>query len=188
LTDDFFVLNPQSMPQRVAYEHAFYNAYAQLTDNRLVRDLWLWDDEAQCVQTRIRYEDQVIFGWRDADGNLLSALAVSLNAEEFQAGMFGFKRDHNSPNRRSCEILNLITTPHFKQSAIRGFYTFVAGYGFRALREMGYNIAYSTCTPRRKRGYVFLGANILDETVMNQESRFLLLWDFNQILNNPPRR
>jgi len=188
LTDEFFVLNPRISEERIAYERAFYDAYNQLTDNRLVRDLWLWDDEARRLRTRIHYDDQVIFGWRDMHGNLLCALAASVNPREFQAGMFGFQREPDASQRRSCEILNLITTPHLRQSAVRAFYTFVAGYGFQSLRKMGYDVGYSTCTRRRKRVYVFLGGQVLGENVIKDESRYMLLWDFHEILDAPPRR
>lgn len=50
------------------YERHFYQAYARLADNKLVRLIWDWDDERQRVRTKIPYADQVIYGARDTSG------------------------------------------------------------------------------------------------------------------------
>ncbi|MEO0565268.1 MAG: hypothetical protein AAF125_24390, partial [Chloroflexota bacterium] len=89
---ELFILDPTDAIQREHYERAFYHAYAGLTDNGLIRELWMWDDTAERLQTRIPYEDQIIFGWRETNGDLLAAFAVNLSPFQFQAGAFGFDR------------------------------------------------------------------------------------------------
>ena len=86
MADEFFILDPHNADERAAYEYAFYHAYANLTDNRLVRDLWLWDDAHERLQTRIPYQDQKIFCWRNDKNELLAALAASLNPNQFSSG------------------------------------------------------------------------------------------------------
>ena len=73
------------------YERTFYQSYAGLTDNKLVRLIWDWDDERQRARTKIPYADQVIYSERDADGKLTGAMAVNLNwPDAFQGQAFGF--------------------------------------------------------------------------------------------------
>jgi hypothetical protein len=69
-----------SDPAQVAeYEGHFYQAYAALTDNTLVRLIWDWDDAAQRLRARIPYADQVIYCLRDDHGRLAGAMAVNVN-------------------------------------------------------------------------------------------------------------
>ena len=69
------------------YERHFYQAYARLADNKLVRLIWDWDDAQQRARTKIPYADQVIYTARDSGGRLAAAMAVNLNCPAaFQGG------------------------------------------------------------------------------------------------------
>jgi hypothetical protein len=73
------------------YERHFYQAYARLADNKLVRLIWDWDDARQRTRTKIPYADQVIYTARDTGGRLAVAMAVNLNClAAFQGEAFGF--------------------------------------------------------------------------------------------------
>ncbi|WP_300611577.1 hypothetical protein [Trebonia sp.] len=162
------------------YERHFYRAYAGLTDNKLVRLIWDWDDAGQRIRTRISYADQVIYTARDPGGRLTVAMAVNLNPAEFQAAAFGFSPP-DEPGTRFCEILNVMTTPHHRETARATYGSFIQGFGYGDLVAQGFEVAYSTCTRRRLRPYQLLGAGVLGQASINGEERFFLRWPIRQL-------
>lgn len=162
------------------YERHFYRAYAGLTDNKLVRLIWHWDDARQRVRTKISYADQVIYTARDPGGRLTVAMAVSLNPAEFQAAAFGFIPP-GEPGTRCCEILNVMTTPHHRETARATYGAFIQGFGYGDLVAQGFDVAYSTCTRRRLRPYQRLGARIVAQRVIDGEERFFLRWPIREL-------
>jgi hypothetical protein len=156
------------------YERHFYQAYARLADNKLVRLIWDWDDERQRVRAKIPYADQVIYSARDADGRLAAAMAVNLSyPARAQAAAFGFDPVDGDG---CCEILNVIATPHHRETARAAYESFISGFGYEDLVSHGFEAAYSTCTRRRLRPYQRLGAQVLGQTTIAGEARFFLRW------------
>ena len=156
------------------YERHFYRAYARLADNKLVRLIWDWDDERQRVRAKIPYADQVIYSARDADGRLAAAMAVNLSyPAQAQAAAFGFNPVDDAG---CCEILNVIATPHHRETARASYESFISGFGYEDLASHGFVAAYSTCTRRRLRPYRRLGAEVLGQTTIAGEERFFLRW------------
>ena len=162
--------------QVTEYERHFYDAYAGLADNKLVRLIWEWDDTRQRLRTRIPYSDQVIYSARDTRGRLAVAMAVNLRyPAEFQAAAFGFPRAGGA-KARYCEILNVITTVHHSETARATYGSFISGFGYSDLVTQGFEVAYATCTRRRLRPYQRLGAQVLAETSIDGEARYFLQW------------
>jgi hypothetical protein len=156
------------------YERHFYQAYARLADNKLVRLIWDWDDERQRVRTKIPYADQVIYGARDTSGRLTAAMAVNLSyPAQAQAAAFGFDPVDADG---CCEILNVMATSHHRATARASYGSFISGFGYRDLMAHGFEVAYSTCTRRRLRPYQRLGAQVVAETSIADEDRFFLRW------------
>jgi hypothetical protein len=176
-----FSILPTADAQQVAeYEHHFYQAYANLTGNTLVRQIWDWDDERQRLKTKIPYDEQVVYLWRDQHHRLLLALAVNVCSRSFQSEAFGFTPD--DPDQRWCEILNVMSTEHLHPSTAATFATRMLQDRFRELVARGFAIAYATCTRRRLRPYLHLGAKLLKETTLNGEARFFLLWPMRELV------
>jgi hypothetical protein len=160
---------------------AFCPAYARLADNKLVRLIWDWDDARQRTRTKVPYADQVIYSARDVHGRLASAMAVNLNCPAaFQAGAFGFFPP-NGPGSRCCEILNVMATPHHRDTARASYGSFISGFGYADLVARGFEAAYSTCTRRRLRPYQRLGAQVLAQALIAGEDRYFLLWPLRDL-------
>lgn len=167
------------------YERRLYGAFARLADNKLVRLIWDWDDARQRARTKISYTDQVIYSARDASGELTVAMAVNLNYPvEFQAAAFGFTPP-GGQDGRVCEILNVFTTPHHRETARASYGSFISGFGYRDLAAQGFEAACATCTRRRLRPYQRLGARVLAQAEIAGESRFFLLWPLRDLVRTP---
>lgn len=163
------------------YERHFYQAYARLADNKLVRLIWDWDDARQRTRTKIPYASQVIYTARDADGRLAAAMAVNLNCPAaFQGEAFGFAPPGQT-GERCCEILNVMATPHHRATALATYGAFVRGFGYGDLLSHGIGTAYSTCTRRRLRPYQRLGAEVLGKATLDGEDRFFLRWPLRDL-------
>jgi hypothetical protein len=181
--DRFGLLDAGDPVEVTRYERHFYHAYAGLTDNMLVRTLWDWDHTRALLRTRIPYRDQVIYAWRDRAGWPIGYLAVNLYPYRmFQGAAFGFApapvADPAAPLRSGgiCEILNLMRARHPRRATVRDYRAFVAGFAYRDLVQRGFGTAYATCTRRRLRPYLLLGAELRGRTGVRGEERFLLSW------------
>ena len=167
------------------YERTFYQSYGGLADNKLVRLIWDWDDARQRTRTKIPYADQVIYSERDTDGKLTGAMAVNLNwPDAFQGQAFGFTLP-DSPNGlggRWCEILNVMLIPQRTATARELYRRFISDFGYRDLRDQGFDIAYSTCARRLLRPYQRLGARLLGQTAINGEDRYFLCWPLRELV------
>lgn len=167
------------------YERTFYQSYAGLADNKLVRLIWDWDDDRQRTRTKIPYADQVIYSERDADGKLTGAMAVNLNwPAAFQGQAFGFVEPDslNGPGGRSCEILNVMMIPQRSATARESYRRFVSDFVYRDLYHQGFDIAYSTCVRRLLRPYQRLGARLLGQTTIDGEDRYFLCWPLGELV------
>jgi hypothetical protein len=170
------------------YERTFYQSYAGLTDNKLVRLIWDWDDERQRARTKVPYADQVIYSERDADGKLTGAMAVNLNwPAAFQGQAFGFTAPdqlnrQGGPGSRCCEILNVMLIPQRAATARESYRRFISDFGYRDLRAQGFDIAYSTCARRLLRPYQRLGAQLLGQAAINGEDRYFLCWPLGELV------
>ena len=177
----FGTIDPDDPAQVSEYERHFYHAYAGLTDNTLVRLIWDWDDARQLLRTKIPYDDQVIYSWRDRDRRLVGAMAANLRLERgFQGATFGFTPQPGAT--RSCEILNVMSANRHRRWTLVDYRAFIRDFGYGDIVARGFDVAYSTCTRRRLRPYLRLGAVLLSEGTVNGEERFFLRWPVRELL------
>ncbi|BEL05827.1 hypothetical protein Q0Z83_040180 [Actinoplanes sichuanensis] len=160
------------------YERHFYQAYTRLTDNRLVRRIWIFDDERQRVRTSIPYRDQVVYQWRPApDAEPGCYLAVNLEVKRaFQSAHYGFTPE---PGETCCEFLNVMTASPVP--AGRLFAGFIRDVGMRDLVDRGFDVAYGTCTRRLLAPYLRLGAQHAAARTIDGEERHLLRWPIGEL-------
>ncbi|WBB94880.1 MULTISPECIES: hypothetical protein [unclassified Solwaraspora] len=175
------VLDPADPAQVAEYEGDFYRAYVGLTDNRLVRLIWEWDDTGRRLRTRIPYQDQVVYCWRQPTGRLIGAMAVSVAVERgLQSASFGFSPpmspDAGRAGGRVCEILNVMHAGGGRTWTRATYTGFIRDVGYRDLASRGFDVAYATCTRRRLRPYLLLGAELLDRRTVDGEERMFLRW------------
>ncbi|WP_019500412.1 hypothetical protein [Pseudanabaena sp. PCC 6802] len=162
----FFLLDPQDPFQRNEYERAFFQAFANLTSNRLVRKLWLWDDTKQTLRTRIPYDRQLIYAVRDSDGILDAALAVNYKPSQFQSAAFGFSPP--ASDRQYCELINIFSLRNRHLHRLLQ----LLSYCFTDLRQQGCQSALGTTAERPLRSYLWAGAHLLAQTEIDGEKRY----------------
>ena len=164
-----------------AYEKAFYAAFLRATHNRLVRDLWEWDDSAGRLRTRVPYAEQAVWVQRGEDGAVEAAVAVNLAMRALQGGAFGFAcpaADAASRARgEGAEFLTCFATGGDLSLVRRhALWTGV----FDALRGLGREWALATCAPRVLPLYVRMGATVLERRVIGEEERIFLRFDLRR--------
>ena len=67
-------------------------------------------------------------------------------------------------------------------TARESYRQFISGYGYRDLRDQGFDSAYSTCVRRLLRPYQRLGAQLLGQTAVNGEERYFLRWPLAELV------
>jgi hypothetical protein len=160
-------------PAAVAeYERAFHAAFSRIAGNRLIQDLWLWDDPAQRLATRIPYRDQIVLLGRDPAGEIQTAMAFNCAMREFQSSAFDFAPPE--PTEGTCELIVFFTLGHRHLSRV------VANlvHCYAEMRARGYHTAYATTAPRPLRTYRRIGGTeVIDEREIEGEMRYFLRVD-----------
>lgn len=150
------------------YERAFYTAFVRVTGNQLIRSLWVWDDAKRQLETRIAYEDQLIFVSRNAAGKIETAIATNIACREWQAAAFSFSAPIEQET--CCEFLNFFTVGGYQLGLKLRFWEAC----FAELRRRGLNTAYATTAARLLPIYLRIGGVLLEEMEVAGEMRYFL--------------
>jgi hypothetical protein len=165
-----------SEPAAVAeYERAFYEGFVGVVGNRLIRDLWIWDDEARRLRTRVPYEDQVVFVARNGEGRIETAFATNLALRHFQSEAYGFSIEGDAAG---CgEVLTFFTLGA-KRLGERLLFVDAC---FAELRARGLHTAYTTIGPHLLLTYRRLGAEVLAAREIRGETRYFLRFSVQRL-------
>ena len=165
---NFLRLNHDNVAGVQRFEEAFYNAFSRAKANRLVRRLWIWDDGARRLRTKIAYEDQYIFVLEDSDGSIDTAAALNWRLAHYQAAQLGFSVPSGMEGH--AEILTLFSRRDADLTGLRVFLRQAA----EASLALGLRSADATCTDRLLPVYKHLGGIPLASTLIEGERRTLL--------------
>ena len=166
----FEELNLADQEIRREYESTFHDCFVQVTSNRLIHQLWVWDYAAGRVAVRIPYDQQIVLGVRDSVGRLDTAMAFNVGMQELQSAAFAFAVPHAG---RSFEILTFFSRSDRTLKMKLAFWR-------RCLEEMqarGYRDGYATTARRPLASYRRLGWRVIDETSLAGEQRYFLHYD-----------
>ncbi len=158
-------LDPSDATERARYERAFYAAFRRTSANRLVRSLWLWDDERERLAVRVPYEDQRIYVQRADSGDVNAGLAFNLLLRSFQSAAYGF-----APPEPLAGCGEFLTFFSVKPLCLASLLRLCAGV-FEDLRRGGFHTSYGTTAPRVMPLYRRLGAEVLATREINGEFR-----------------
>jgi hypothetical protein len=168
------LLDPSLPIEREEYERAFYTAFQRAVGNRLIRQLWQWDEAAGRLATRIAYEEQIIYTLRnDASGAIRIALAVNHVLRSFQSAAYGFSPPADPQG--CCEMLTVFTVGEYRLPTTLSFWRAT----FADLCARGYHTAYATTAPRVLGFYLRKGARVIDEREIDGEMRYFLSFDLS---------
>lgn len=164
-----FELLDKSNPIAVQeYEAAFYQSFSKVSTNRLVRKLWLWDDEAGRLKTRIPYEDQLICASRDESGNLHSAMAFNVALRQFQASAYDFAA--RDAKVGAFEVLTFFALATETVLVRANFWARCVAL----LSACGYHAGYATTAQRPLPMYQRAGWQVSEEREIESEMRYFI--------------
>jgi hypothetical protein len=163
----FDLLDVTSPQDRDAYERAFYTAFQRAVGNRLIRQLWTFDDAGGRLATRIPYEDQLIYVLRDKERRIVTALGVNVAMRSLQAAAFGFELQDTAG---SCELLTFFSVNEYQLDRGLRFQR----DSFRDLHKRGFHSAFATTARRPLRTYLRVGGLLLAEKEIEGEMRYFL--------------
>lgn len=170
----FEILDQHDDSAVAEYERAFHAIFARVTDNRLIRDLWVWNDDARRIAARIPYDEQIVYLARDADLGIKTALGVNVAMRTKQSAAFGFGGEIGTGG--VCELLTYFTTGEHRVGAQRAFIEAC----FTDLRGRGLHTAYATTAPRPLPTYRRIGGELLDERQVEGEMRYFLKFSLSR--------
>jgi hypothetical protein len=159
------------------YERVFYAAFQRAKGNRLIRDIWRWNDANGRLATTIPYGDQIIYIRRNGLGAINSALGVNISMLDFQATSFGFAPQPNTD--KWCELLTFFALE--KSLSDRADFVW---HCLSDLARQGFSVAYATTAARPLKSYTrYYGMQIIRSAVIKGEARHFIRYP----LPPPPR-
>ncbi len=166
------VLNTNCPFDVECYERAFYTAYERASHNRLIRKLWNWNDDQRRLSVRLPYLQQINYVMRKIDsGEIVTGLAVNRDCTTCQSRAYGFYPVEN--NETTCEFLTLFSVNEHNLHSRFAFWRTV----FCDLYERGYRTAYATTASKVLRFYSRMGAEVLEQRMIDDEERYFLRFD-----------
>ena len=175
LVQEVTLLDTSCSQERATFEESFYATFSQVTTNRLIQDLWIWNHETCRLRTRIPYHDQKILVVRDGQDGVDMAMAINFSQTHHQGSWFGFTRP-NEPGD-SCEILALFSKGANKIATVRSFLITCAQYGER----QGCRWADATCTQKLLPIYLHMGSRLLATRSIDGELRHQIRMDISSV-------
>jgi len=164
------LLNTSAAAELQVYEHAFFEAFKRAKGNRLIRQLWLFDDASDRLATRIPYDEQLVYVMRDTSAAIIAGMGVNTAMRSFQGASFGFRPENPAG---CCELLTMFSLGEYRLEKRFRFYKGV----FADLRKRGFHTAYATTAQRPLQTYVRSGGRILEEKEIEGEMRYFLRFD-----------
>jgi hypothetical protein len=168
--DDFvFERIELSTPAAIAaYERAFYQAFQRVKSQHLIRQLWLWDDAAGRLAARVPYADQVLFAIKTDRGEMDTILAVNVRLRQFQSAFYGFSPPVDGQG--CCEIITFFSAGTDRPVISPLFWQWCQ----QQLAAVGFQTAYATTALRPLKVYRRMGAEVIQEAVIDGETRYFL--------------
>jgi hypothetical protein len=151
-------------------ESEAYGAFSGGASSALLRKLWLWDDDARRVRTRVPFEDQR--AWIETDGaRVHTAIVVNTRLAVLQSAAYGFVVPAELDDGRGlCEF----TLAYSRLDHSIGHFHAAWDEAFHGLRALGFREGFATCAPRVLPLYRRMGARILADAEIGGEVRHFL--------------
>jgi len=162
------LLDPAREEEVRLYEEAFYQAFFPMS-NAGIRVIWLWDDEAKRLKTKIPYEDQDVFFIKGRDGKVESGFAVNRAVRQFQSGAYGFQRP---VDERWVEVLAVFNLGKGVQKPILA----MVEKSHQVLQTRNYErfYVYATCAPYSLKWNLKRGWEIVEKSEKDSVIRYFL--------------
>ncbi|MFM1822697.1 MAG: hypothetical protein RI967_963, partial [Planctomycetota bacterium] len=151
-------------------ESEAYLAFDGGRASELLRGLWIWDDEARRVRTRVPAEDTRV--WIGAeDGRVHTAILANTRLALLQSAAYGFTVPASLEDGRPvCEF----TLAYSRDDHSIGHFHAAWDEVFGDLRADGFHDGLATCARRLLPLYRRMGARVVEETEIGGERRFFL--------------
>jgi len=151
-------------------ESEAYEAFGGGQQSALLRGLWIWDDDAKRVRTRVPVEDQR--AWIEAEsGRVHTAILVNLRLAVLQSAAYGFAVPETLDDGRPlCEF----TLVFSREEHSLGHFHAAWDEAFGDLRAAGFGDGLATCARRLLPLYRRMGAKVLAEAEISGEQRYFL--------------
>lgn len=154
-------------------ESEAYEAFGGGRHSALLRGLWIWDDEAKRVRTRVPAEDQRAWIQVDA-GRVHTAILVNVRLALLQSAAYGFAVPETlDEGRPLCEF----TLVFSREEHSLGHFHAAWDEAFGDLCGAGFGDGLATCARRLLPLYRRMGAKVLAETEIAGEQRYFLHFD-----------
>lgn len=142
------------------FERLFYQAFSQRKNQRLVRQIWSWDDDEKRISLRNPKESIMVHASYNTKGQPEFYIAGVENPRYSQFEQFGFKKPADLG--KCLEICTLFSTPHCMHGLSYMNSTLIKEFSLPFLRACGFTSVLATCNDRLLNLYLRWGCKVLD--------------------------
>lgn len=154
------------------FEKSFYTAYSPVKQQKLIRQIWIWDDEKQRISLRCPISSAIIFVWFE-NGRPGFYVAGSFDRTTFsQLDYYGFQK----PNDVGIygEVLTLHPTPWLTTSILKLDAVFLKPFCYAYAKSHGATHLLATCSKAMLTLYKRWGWLVLESKTIKGEERFFI--------------
>lgn len=158
--------------EKEIYEKHFYKAFGKIADQRLIRSLWVWDDQNEQLRLQIPDDRVAMYTWENEDRQ--NAFYVGGIYERSHSQFINYGFEAPTGTGKYCEILTLFATDYFDGNLFRLEKLFLKEYCYQEARKNGAVCMLATCAPSVLPLYLKWGWVLLDTKSFDQGLRYFL--------------
>jgi len=169
------LVNFDDPTEKENFERYFYEAFARVEKQDLIRKIWKWNDEDRKLLLKIPEKRSVVYTWVNEEGRNIFYVAGSYLRENFsQFKFYGF--DVPETIGTYCEVLTLFSTPFFNKSMTEVDQKFLRPYCHEQGRMNKCSALLATCAPRLLALYKRWGWELLETKTIDGEVRHFIAY------------
>ncbi|MDX5320026.1 MAG: hypothetical protein LPK45_03030 [Bacteroidota bacterium] len=171
------LLLPDDHQGLLQFERDFYKAYQTIPKQKLIRQIWNWNDEQKRISLKCPYDDCALFVWQE-NGVPTFYVGGTFDQTVFsQFKYYGFETPDGI--NQYCEVFTLFATPLLRTSIFEIDALFLQTSCFHYSKSKGVYHVLATCTGRMLSLYTRWGWEILSSRVIEGEERYFILKELN---------
>lgn len=177
--EKYVVVNANDSVAMLQFERCFYDAFKSHTSQKLLRQIWNWNDEEQRISLKTPKSELMLFAWYNAQHEPLCYVAGARNPSFSQLQYYGFDIPVDSQN--FGEVLTLFTINGKRSNGYALNNRFLKAFCKNYALKEGWKGLLATCAPGVLNGYLRWGWQLRDTIIFQGETRHLLRFDFAQL-------
>ncbi len=166
------LIDPNNLQAIESFEKSFYTAYRNIEQQKLIRQIWVWDDKEERIALRCPLESSTIFAWLENGIPSFYAVGTFDRTVFSQLDYYGFQKPEGVGHY--CEVFTIYATTNLEASIFEIEKIFLKPFCYEYAKEQGATQLLATCSKAMLTLYKRWGWDVLDTKSIEGEERFFI--------------